>query len=127
MELSIFLAKVIGLYFLAFVIILCFRRKQTQSTLMEIFTSPGTLALSGLITLLAGILLAVSHSVWEFNWRGLITLVGYITLTSGILRLGFPNATRRFARYSLESGKGCIICLLMLIVALYLIYSGFTA
>ena len=125
MELSVFLARVIGVNLLTLVLIMACRKKEAHTAFVEIFTSPGTLALSGTITLLIGILIVVSHPICEASWRGFITFLGALAIISGSLRIGFPIFTRRISIGLLERGGGVFAFLLMLLAGLYLIYHGF--
>ena len=42
-----------------------------------------------------GIAMAIGHSVWELNWRGLITLLRYLCIVKGVVRIGFPDMPKK--------------------------------
>jgi uncharacterized membrane protein HdeD (DUF308 family) len=121
---SIFLAKIIGLYMLI-VGILCIVRKQQIMTMgKELFASRITLAVSAEISLIFGIIIAVDHSIWELSWRGLITLIGYLLILKGIIRFAYPEFAKKFASKIWNKGYW-VCCLITLIVGIYLTYCGF--
>ena len=70
MELSLFLAKLLGLYFLIIAADLLFRRHQLEATVAEVFASRALLAFSGSISVLLGLALVIAHPVYEANWSG---------------------------------------------------------
>lgn len=127
MDLSIFFAKFFGIYLLLISFIWIVRRKEVASSIDQIFACKGSLALSGLIGLLFGIAVVITHSVWEFSWRGVITLFGYLAVIKGLTRLAYPEEARR---YSLEMVQGNVFWLLIsfgVIAGAYLTYVGFTS
>ncbi|NGX43558.1 MAG: hypothetical protein K940chlam7_01856 [Chlamydiae bacterium] len=127
MELSIFLAKFLGIYMLLFIGIRLLRRNQIHRAIEEIFGSRSALALSGLISLMLGLAIVIGHPIWEVNWRGLITLIGYFAIFKGFVRLGYPEHARKYVTRLLE-GPGCtFMCTLLFLLGAYLTYCGFTA
>lgn len=126
MELSLFLAKFLGIYLLIFTLLWVVRRNTLQRLIEEMVKSDAILAFSGIISLLFGIAIAVSHSIWEMNWRGLITLVGYLAILKGIMRLGFPEQSRALITGAVQ-GKGYWVTFVILaLLGLYLTCSGFS-
>jgi len=49
----------------------------------------------GLIALIAGALQVSFYNVWQFNYRGLVTLMGWITLIRASLRLFVPDSNKK--------------------------------
>lgn len=102
------------------------RNEQVLSAVQEIFARRGLLALSGMLSLMFGVAIAVGHPVWELSWRGLITLFGYLAILKGVIRIGFPEHARKYATRMIE-GKGFwILWIIFFLISLYLIYCGFT-
>jgi hypothetical protein len=40
----------------------------------------------------AGLAIVRNHSIWIYGWQTLLTLVGYMALIMGLLRMLFPKA-----------------------------------
>ena len=126
MGLSIFLAKLLGIYLLIIGVLWAVRGEVISEVLEEFFTSRPMLLLSGLLALAVGIAMAISHSIWEFNWRGLITLIGYLSIAKGIARVGFPTVPRKAVSFLLKYARGWIWIGIVLVLGAYLTWAGFT-
>jgi uncharacterized protein YjeT (DUF2065 family) len=125
MELSYFLAKFFGIYFLIFSLLWLFRQEQIKNLIKELITKPPVLALSGMFSLMLGVAIAVSHSIWLWNWQGLITLLAYLAIIKGVLRIGFPKQSKDLILSSLKGSGYWLMFLIMLVIGLYLSYTGF--
>jgi len=90
MDVSVILAKFWGIYFLIFSVLILgikdFLKKMFSYSEDEKF-----LVLTGFISLFIGLLHVILHSIFELDWRLMITLVGYLILFKGIMRLAFPQ------------------------------------
>ena len=126
MELSLFLAKLFGIYLLIVAALWGVRGEVISKAIEELFTSRSMLFLSGLIALGVGIAMAVSHSVWELSWRGLITLLGYLSIVKGIVRIGFPEVPNKAASFLLKGTASWIWIGLAFVLGGYLSWVGFT-
>lgn len=129
MGLSLFLAKLIGLYLLIVAAIMFLRRKEFEVAIKDIMASEGLLVFTGIINIILGLAIAIGHPIWELSWRGLITLLGYLSLVKGVGRLAFPveveDLTKRLlARKSW--GYWAIVGVMVLIGA-FLTYHGFVS
>ena len=124
MDVSAFLAKLIGLYLLIISILWLFRRRQMDAACKEVVASKGLLAVSGEISLIFGLVIVLDHNIWELSWRGLITLLGYFMILKGVMRFAFPAKVKERAAKMME--KGCWTCfIVMVVIGLYLTYCGF--
>ncbi|MCH8840336.1 MAG: hypothetical protein IH831_06595 [Planctomycetes bacterium] len=97
-----------------------------SEVLEDFFASRPMLFLSGLLALAIGIAMAISHSIWELNWRGLIMLIGYLSIAKGIARVGFPEVTQRAAGFLLKGTRNWIWISIVLVLGGYLTWVGFT-
>ena len=124
MGVSIFLAKLLGLYFLIFSVLFLFRKRQIEAAAKDMMASKGTLAVSGEISLIFGLAIIIDHSIWEYSWRGLITLIGYLLVLKAILRFAFPNIVKKMGSKMLSKGYWATL-IIMIILGVYLTYCGF--
>jgi uncharacterized membrane protein HdeD (DUF308 family) len=124
MELSIFLAKLLGLYFVIVAADLLVRKNAFESTVRDFAHSKGLLVLSGSMSLMFGLFIAIAHPVFETSWRGLITLIGYLSIFRGIARIAFPGHIQRHLPTFCRKNYGWIV-LVVGLVGLYLAYTGF--
>ena len=82
---SIFLAQVIGWYFVIISLFLLGRRQAMKSLVGDILADRALMFFIALITLILGLLLVVSHNLWVMGWPVIITLVAWLVLISGIV------------------------------------------
>jgi hypothetical protein len=53
--------------------------------------SPVLIAISGIATLLAGLAILNAHHAWTADWRVIVTLIGWLFIIAGLLRLILPK------------------------------------
>ena len=92
MDLSIFLAKLFGLYFLIAGGIIMLRQKSFMPIVTEFFGSKALIMLMGAVELVAGLAIVIAHPTLSPDWRGIITLVGWTMVAEGIMYLASPYA-----------------------------------
>jgi hypothetical protein len=126
MELSIFLAKWLGLYLLIVAADLLLRRHELEGAVRDFASSKGLLVFSGSISLLIGLAIVIAHPVYEGDWRGFITLLGYLIILRGAVRVAFPTHLQKRILSFFHRSYWAVF-LILLIVGVYLTYSGFTA
>lgn len=100
MDLSIFLAKLFGLYFLIAGGIIMLRQKSFMPIVTEFFGSKALIMLMGVVELVAGLAIAIAHPTLTPDWRGVITLIGWTMVVEGIIYLSSPyTKLSRFMRH----------------------------
>ena len=125
METSIFLAKVIGLVSVIITTAVLIRYKESLAFDEEAVKSPFFTYASGFIILILGVLIIVSHSVWVFDWRLVITIFGWLVLLKGVGRIFFPNAVRRMIERKRDNRWFLLGEVIVFLIGLYLLYHGF--
>lgn len=124
MELSIFLAKLMGIYLLIIAADLLIRGREFEGAVKDFARSKGLLFFSGSLSLLFGLAIAIGHPVCSHDWRGLITLIGYLLILRGVMRVAFPSYLQKILVSVFRKGYW-VIFLIVLIIGLYLTYMGF--
>lgn len=124
-ETSIFLARVIGLVGVISAAAVLARYKESLALEEKLVKNLAYVYLSGFFILILGVLLVVSHSIWVPDWRVVITILGWLVLLKGLMRIFFPEAVRRLIQKK-QSNRWFILGeLTMLLVGFYLLYYGF--
>ncbi|HEX4839144.1 MAG TPA: hypothetical protein VFU89_01740 [Rhabdochlamydiaceae bacterium] len=124
MELSLFLAKLLGVYMLIVAVELILRRHEFEGAVRDFAASKGLIVFSGSVSLILGLAIAIGHPIYEFNFRGLITLIGYLLILRGIWRMAFPSRLqKRMATCFHQGYRECLI--ILIILGIYLTYTGF--
>ena len=126
-DLSIFLAKVLGLYMLIVGIIMILRLNDFQEIFMECIKKPAHVFFVGVISLIFGIILVVSHNIWAADWRIIITIIAWLTLLKGAARLFMAKKPPKWLKNMLENKMSLsIITYVMIIFGVYLTWIGFS-
>jgi hypothetical protein len=121
---SIFLAKFWGLYLILVSLGLLFNRHNLKMVL-HYYKDEEVPFLSGFILVVFGLLFVLTHNVWSFDWVGLVTLLGWLTLIKGIVRIWWPKETVRLMKGVKGTPTVTISLYVALIAGLYLAGSGF--
>ena len=90
MDLSIFLAKLLGLYFLIAGVIVMYRQRSLMPAVTEIVGSRPLILTVALGQLLAGLALMIAHPIFTADWRGIITLIGAWIVFESLIYLMLP-------------------------------------
>ena len=98
MTTSIFLAKLIGPFFLLVGLSLLINQPQFRIVADEFLQNPALVFLTGLMILPVGLAIVLTHNVWAADWRVLITLLGWLSIVSAVLRLLVPRRMLDFGR-----------------------------
>lgn len=91
MEISKFLAKVLGIYLLIVSSALFFNIQQFSISVSNLINNSPLMFVTGFFTLILGILMVVSHNIWQWHWRVIITMIAWIVLIKAITILFFPQ------------------------------------
>ena len=124
MELSIFLAKIIAIVYLAAGVGVLSSKISLAKVVDDFEKSPGLTMLAGMLTVIMGMFLIEFHNIWVKDWTVLITIIGWIALIKGVAFIAFPQFISNFKPwYKNSQGWG----VLMLVVGLVFGYFGFIA
>ena len=102
MRTSIFLAQLLGPVFFILGTAALVGRQKLRDILSEFIDSPALTYFAGFLGLLAGAALVLSHNIWTRDWRVLITLIGWITITRAFVTLFLPERVGGMGRWLLR-------------------------
>src|SRR5690348_5127270 len=92
----------------------------------EFLASHALVFISGFLTLVAGVAILLAHNVWTPDWRVLITIIGWIAVITGAIRLIVPERAAAFGRPMLKKPHTLKIgAAVWLIVGALLSYFGY--
>jgi hypothetical protein len=94
---SIVLARLLGPLFLLAGLGLLVNRTHYRRMLENFLNDPALYYFSGALALVAGVAMVNFHNIWIADWRILITLIGWLSVVKGVVRLLFPQAGKRLA------------------------------
>ena len=96
MELSILVARILALTYIAAGIAALSGKINFNKIVEDFEKSQGLTFLAGFITLIIGMLLVQYHNIWVKNWTVLITIIGWMSLLKGIMLIAFPRFISSF-------------------------------
>jgi hypothetical protein len=91
MQISVFLAQLIGPLFLVMGLGMLIDGEGYRGMAREFLASRALIYIAGLMAFLPGLAIVLLHNVWAFDWRLIITLLGWLSLIGGIFRLLLPS------------------------------------
>ncbi len=72
---------------------------------------PTVVYLNGLLFLIGGLVIATTHNLWVLDWRGLVTLSGWLLVVAGAYRMFAPEGQQLGpgpAAYTTIALLGCL-------------------
>jgi hypothetical protein len=109
MPTSSFLAKLIGPVALAIGVGLIANGAAYRRLADEFLRSTALIYLSGLLALSAGLAIVLAHNVWTADWRVLITVLGWLAVLGGVVRIVLPQGTEAIGRRVLQHPQSLLI------------------
>jgi hypothetical protein len=91
MDTSKFLSKVLGLYLLIISFAMFVDMHQFIHYVYKLVHDSSLMFVTGFFTLILGLLMVVSHNIWEGSWRVLITVISWLILLKGVSIIFFPE------------------------------------
>ena len=123
---TVFLAQVIGVYMLVGSLSGLLYPARMQKAMAEFSKSYILPVFDGALALIVGLLIVLTHNVWEGLAATLITLVGWIAVIEGLAMFLLPQETMmRFAERLGSKSATSAFCVIGVIIGGYLVYYGF--
>jgi hypothetical protein len=124
---SVFLAKVMGVIFTIAGLSIFLNMKCLDECWSGFMKNKSLMHLVGFLSLLLGLLVVLSHNMWEGSWVLVVTVVGWFTFLKGVLVMLFPSAVEGFAESLMKRSAYPLYALVAVVVGVYLGYFGFFA
>lgn len=125
MCISVFYAQVIGLWLFLVALAMVVHHARFKKTFGETLSNSSLMTFSGLVAMGLGLLIVVSHNIWVQDWPVVVTLVGWIFLIQGILRIFWPEAFAKMMKDMMAGSGYTVMSWVWLIVGVYLLWAGF--
>ncbi len=125
---TIFLSRLIGLYYILVALSMMSRRQATVETVTALLQNPSLMFIVGVITLAAGLAVVLAHNIWSGGALVVVViLVGWITLIKGLSFLFLsPEVEAEFFLRQLHYQQFFYMyAAISLVLGIYLTYGGF--
>ncbi|WP_438278666.1 hypothetical protein [Nitrobacter sp.] len=90
MQTSVFIARLIGPVMITAGLAVLLNRQSFHAMAEEFLASRGLMFLGGLMVMLGGLAIVLTHNVWTSDWRVIVTLFGWLLVFAGAIRIIEP-------------------------------------
>ena len=127
--LTIFLAKLLGLYCIIVAVAMMTRKQSAIATVNALIRNPPLLLLAEVLGLAAGLALVLGHNIWSGGALPIaVTLLGWVMAIRGAALLALsPDATMRLFNALRYEDRFYFYMGATLLLGLYLTIAGFRA
>ncbi|MDR3546714.1 MAG: hypothetical protein P4M11_00310 [Candidatus Pacebacteria bacterium] len=127
MDITIFLAQFLGIFFVIVTLSLLIRRDTILEIIKDVTSHRAALYVLSVVGLVSGLLLVFIHNVWSGGFvTVLVTLIGWIILLKSVLFLVLPpSSSTRLINMFRPKPVYTTWIVIALIIGLYLMYAGF--
>jgi hypothetical protein len=128
-RLTVFLAKLIGLFTTVVGLCIGVHKDQSVTTIDALAHSPDVLLVFGVVALLAGLAIVLSHNVWSGGVLPVvITLLGWILVLRGVVLLFLAPETLAGLLEAMQFERLFYAYLgVTVLIGVYLTYAGFAS
>lgn len=67
------------------------RRSVFADVIQDLSNSRGLIVLAGVLALIAGLAIVRAHNVWAADWTVAVTVLGWLCILGGVLRIVWPD------------------------------------
>lgn len=123
MDITMLVAKVLGIYMVVAGLFLLFKGKSVPHLLRDFFDHPAVTYLTGIILIFLASIYLLQYNVWDGTWRTLVTVFVWATGIKGLLYVFAPHLMSEMAIKKFRTffgGYG----LIAFVVGLYLVSLG---
>jgi hypothetical protein len=93
----------------------------------ELLKNRSLVFFGGAMAVIFGLVIVILHNVWELDWKVIITLIGYLSLLKGIVRLFAPEVDKAVVHGLIDTPAAYIgVLIVLLLIGIFLIYNGFS-
>jgi len=126
METSLFLAQLIGPVLIVIGVGLLLKKTEFREMATDFLSSRALIFVSGLLTLVTGLAIVLTHNVWEFNWPVIITILGWLSVFGGVFRILFPDSVQSVGTSMLDKPAMMTVSgAIQIVLGLWLSYVGY--
>jgi len=128
MPAAVFIARLLGPIFVVIGIGVLANAHHYVALIQEAVKSPTLIYFAGVMALAAGLAMLNCYRAWTADWRVIVTVLGYLMVLGGIVRIVLPQLTVGLAT-ALYSGSAAMVVVgvIALVIGGYLSFEGYRA
>ncbi len=126
MQPAVFIARLVGPLLVVIGVGVLLNESNYAAMITEAAHSPTLIYLSGLLTLPIGLAILNVYRTWTADWRVIITILGWLLVIGGVIRIVLPQLTATLAT-TIYSGSAAmpIFAVIVLVIGGYLSFEGY--
>jgi hypothetical protein len=125
MQPVVFMARLIGPLFVVLAIGMLLNSTLYADMIGQAVMMPVVIALSGILSFSAGVAMLNGYHVWTFDWRIIITVLAWLLVIAGVIRIVLPVVAAAAALAVYSSGGVLIAGVIVLLIGAYLSFEGY--
>ena len=128
MDTSIFLAKLMGPMFVIIGVGLFLNRERYLAVVDEVILSKTLLYVFGIMALTGGLAVLLTHNVWVWDWPVVITIIAWLMVVRGSLRIVIPQQIEAIAKGMTDQLPTLLLIsdMIVISVGLFLSWKGYS-
>ncbi len=93
----------------------------------QISRDPALIFVSGILLLVAGLAIVRVHNIWAGGWPVLVTVLGWLAVLGGLVRMLFPiQLAAIVAGVGQSTGLIAAVAVVLLVLGAFLSFKGYT-
>ena len=127
MTTSKMIAGLMGPTLAAIALAMLFKFDSIPELAEQVSRDPALIFLSGVLLFVAGLAIVRAHNIWTLDWPVLVTILGWLAIVGGLVRILFPSCLAEIAT-DLGDRPGLIIGLsvAILLIGGFLSFKGYS-
>ena len=123
---AVFIARLIGPTFIVIGVGVLLNGSFYDAMIAEAVRSPTLIYFAGLFALVPGLAILNVYRAWTADWRVIITILGWLMVIGGVIRIVLPQFTATLATtlYSTSAGL-TVFAVVVLVLGGYLSFEGY--
>ncbi|MDQ1331065.1 MAG: hypothetical protein QG578_1330 [Thermodesulfobacteriota bacterium] len=125
MELSVLIARIASVIYISAAMGGFFSPDYYRRVSDDIYKNAALTFMMGFMAVIVGSLIVNYHNTWAGNWTVLVTILGWLALTRGVILIAFPKFQQRLSAPFLSGSGLKVFPYIALFVGLLFAYFGF--
>ena len=126
MEYSMFLAKIIGWFYVVVAAGMILRPKAYRKIMEDFSNNLALVYLGGIFAMLIGLLTVFTHNIWRPDWTVIITIFAWLGLIKGVWLLLVPNTVAKITAFYLKQAPLLVFyAILIMALGIFLLVKGY--
>jgi len=123
---AVFIARLAGPLFLVAGLGILLNGAVYSAMIAEAVRSPTLIYFSGLTALVPGLAILNVHHAWTADWRVIVTILGWLLVIGGVIRIALPQTTVTLAD-TIYSGAAAlpVVAVISLVLGAFLSFEGY--